>query len=71
MKWLKRTFRRRRAKRTSKLDRQVRLGLLQDAMGRAEQRQDDARQARDADKRNARSCPAGVSTARRLGTAEG
>jgi hypothetical protein len=71
MKWLKRRFRRRRPKRASRLERQVRLGLLQDAMGRAEQRKDDPRQARNTDEETACSCPVPVGAARWLGPAEG
>jgi len=48
MRWLKRSLRR-RPKRVSKLDRQLHLGLLQEAMGRAQ----------DADERHARLGSAG------------
>jgi hypothetical protein len=71
MKWLRRTFRRRRPSRVSKLERQLRLGLLQDAMGRAEQRQDDLRQVRNTNEPDTRSCPARVSATGWLGIAGG
>lgn len=86
MKWLRRRFRRRHPERVSRLERQVRLGLLQDAMGRAEERQHDPwqhdprqydprqydpRQARNTDERNARSCPVPAGVAGWLGSAEG
>ena len=70
MKWLRRRFRRRRPKRVSRLEREVRLGLLQDAMGRAEQRQDDPRQTRSTDEQGACSYPVPVGAARWLGPAE-
>jgi hypothetical protein len=70
VKWLRRRFRRRRPKRASRLDRQVRLGLLQDAMGRAEQRQDDPRQDRKTG-RGAGAYPVAVGVSKWLGPAGG
>jgi hypothetical protein len=59
MRWLKRRLRR-RPKRGSKLDRQLHLGLLQEAMGRAERPKDHPARARKTGESQTRMYPAGV-----------